>query len=151
MVLICELVKALNLYSNLGLAQNSNLKTNSNARVASKKFWMQKAQSNWVFLTWSLCFIALLFVTIFCFCFFAFLVFALHNIHAFHSRFVFVISFQKKKQNKTKKRTRESKCVLHYLSWVWNQGWPIYFYITCLWTLFSLDELTYCTLLVEAL
>ena len=43
MVLIGELVKALNLYSNLGVAQNSNLKNNSNARVASKKFWMQKA------------------------------------------------------------------------------------------------------------
>ena len=46
MVLIGELVKALNLYSNPGVAQNSNLKNNSNARVASKKFWMQKAQSN---------------------------------------------------------------------------------------------------------
>ena len=46
MVLIGELIKVLNLYSNLGVAQNSNLKNNSNARVASKKFWMQKAQSN---------------------------------------------------------------------------------------------------------
>ena len=46
MVLIVELVKALNLYSNPRVAQNSNLKNNSNARVASKKFWMQKAQSN---------------------------------------------------------------------------------------------------------
>ena len=46
MVLIGELVKALNLYSNPKVAQNSNLKNNSNARVASKKFWMQKAQSN---------------------------------------------------------------------------------------------------------
>ena len=46
MVLIGELVKALNLYSNLGVAQNSNLKNNSNPRVASKKFWIQKAQSN---------------------------------------------------------------------------------------------------------
>ena len=45
-VLIGKLVKALNLYSNLRVAQNSNLKDNSNARVASKKFWMQKAQSN---------------------------------------------------------------------------------------------------------
>ena len=40
MVLIGELIKALNLYSNLGVAQNSNLKNNSNARVASKNFWM---------------------------------------------------------------------------------------------------------------
>ena len=46
MVLIGDLVKALNLYSNLGVAQNSNLKNNFNARVASKKIWMQKAQSN---------------------------------------------------------------------------------------------------------
>ena len=46
MVLIGELVKALNLYSNPGVAQNSNVNKNSNARGASKKFWMQKAQSN---------------------------------------------------------------------------------------------------------
>ena len=46
MVLIGELVKALNLYSNPGVAQHSNMNSNSNARVASKKFWMQMAQSN---------------------------------------------------------------------------------------------------------
>ena len=51
MVLIGELVKALNLYFNPGVSQNSNLKNNSNVRVDFKKFWMQKAQSNWVFLT----------------------------------------------------------------------------------------------------
>ena len=45
MVLIGELVKVLNLYSNLGVAQHSNVNNNSNAKVASKKFWMQKAQS----------------------------------------------------------------------------------------------------------
>ena len=45
-VLIGELVKALNLYSNLGVAHHSNMNNNSNARVASKKFWMQKTQSN---------------------------------------------------------------------------------------------------------
>ena len=38
-----ELVKALNLYSNSGVAHHSNMNNNSNARVASKKFWMQKA------------------------------------------------------------------------------------------------------------
>ena len=43
MVLIGELVKVLNLYSNLEVAQHSNVNNNSNARVASKKFWMQKA------------------------------------------------------------------------------------------------------------
>ena len=44
--LIGELVKALNLYSNLGVGNHSNVTTNSNARGASKKFWMQKAQTN---------------------------------------------------------------------------------------------------------
>ena len=42
-VLIGELVKTLNLYSNHGVAQHSNMNNNSNARVASKNFWMQKA------------------------------------------------------------------------------------------------------------
>ena len=44
--LIGELVKALNLYSNPGVGNHSNVNTNSNARGASKRFWMQKAQSN---------------------------------------------------------------------------------------------------------
>ena len=38
--IIGELVKALNLYSNLGVGNHSNVNTNSNARGASKKFWM---------------------------------------------------------------------------------------------------------------
>ena len=46
MVLIGELVKMLNLYTNHGVAHHSIMKNNSNARVASKKFWMQKAQFN---------------------------------------------------------------------------------------------------------
>ena len=46
MVLIGKLVKALNFYSNPGVAQHFNMNNNSNARVASKKFCMQKAQSN---------------------------------------------------------------------------------------------------------
>ena len=98
MVLIGELVKALNLYSYPGVAQYSNMNNNSNARVASKKFWMQKARSNWVFLTWSLCFISLFFVTILLcyFCFLCFLGFALHNIHACHAR-LFLLFFQKNK------------------------------------------------------
>ena len=45
MVLISELVKALN-YSNPRVAHHSNMNNNSNAKVASKKFWMQKARSN---------------------------------------------------------------------------------------------------------
>ena len=44
--LIGELVKALNLYSNLGVGNHSNVNTNSIARGASKKFWMQKTQTN---------------------------------------------------------------------------------------------------------
>ena len=45
MVLIGELVKALNLYSNPGVGNYSNVNKNSNACGVSKKFWMQKAQS----------------------------------------------------------------------------------------------------------
>ena len=45
MVLIGELVKGLNLYSKFGVGNHSNVDKNSNARGASKKFWMQKAQS----------------------------------------------------------------------------------------------------------
>ena len=110
MVLIGELVKTLNLYSNPEVAHHSNVNNNSNARVASKKFWMQKAQSNWVLLTWFLCFIALLFVTILfcccCCCFFFFLGFALHNIHAFHSRLFLLFLFKKKKQKKKEKGSK---------------------------------------------
>ena len=43
MVLIGELVKALNLYSNPGVGNHSHVNKNSNAHGASKKFWMQKA------------------------------------------------------------------------------------------------------------
>ena len=41
MVLIGELVKALNLYSNPRVGHHSNGNNNFNARVASKRFWMQ--------------------------------------------------------------------------------------------------------------
>ena len=44
--LIGELVKTLNLYSNLGVGNHSNVNTNSNAHGASKTFWMQKTQTN---------------------------------------------------------------------------------------------------------
>ena len=112
---------------------------------------MQNAQSNWVFLTWSLCFISLLFVTIllYCFCFvlfcFVFIFyfflffwgFALHNIHVFHAMLFLVKN--KTKQNK-RMRKRKENCVLHYFSWIWNQGWSYYLYITCLCTLFSLNK-----------
>ena len=46
MVLIGELVKTLNLYSNLGVGNHSHVNKNSNALGASKNFWMQKAQSS---------------------------------------------------------------------------------------------------------
>ena len=46
MVLIGELVKAVNFYSNLGVGNHSHVNKNSNARGVSKKFSMQKAQSN---------------------------------------------------------------------------------------------------------
>ena len=46
MVLIGELVKDLNLYSNPRVGNHSHMNKNSNARGASKKFWMQKAQLN---------------------------------------------------------------------------------------------------------
>ena len=76
------------------------------------------------------------------FVFFVFLGFALHNIHAFHS-WLFLLFFSRIKiKNKNKKRRKmEEKCVLHYCSWIWNQGWPYYLYIQCLCTMFSLDEL----------
>ena len=44
--LIGELVKAFNLYSNLGVGNHFNMNTNSSARGASKKVWMQKTQTN---------------------------------------------------------------------------------------------------------
>ena len=40
LVLIGELVKTLNLYSNPGVGNHSHVNKNSNTRVASKKFWM---------------------------------------------------------------------------------------------------------------
>ena len=46
MMLIGELVKALNLYSNPGVDNHSHVNKNSNARGASKRFWIKKAQSN---------------------------------------------------------------------------------------------------------
>ena len=46
MVLIGDLVKALNLYSNPGVGNHSQVNKNSNARGASKKLWMQKTRPN---------------------------------------------------------------------------------------------------------
>ena len=46
MVLISDLVKALNLYFNPGVSNHSHVNKNSNARGASKRFWMQKTRPN---------------------------------------------------------------------------------------------------------
>ena len=46
MVLIGELEKALNFYSNPKVGNHSYVNKNSNAQGASQKFWMQKAQLN---------------------------------------------------------------------------------------------------------
>ena len=46
MVLIGKLVNTPNLYSNPRVGNHSHVNKNSNARGVSKKFWMQKAQSN---------------------------------------------------------------------------------------------------------
>ena len=125
MVLIGELVKALNLYSNPRVGNYSHVNKNSNAWGASKKFWMQKAQFKWVFLTWSLCFFALLFVTIVIFLLFYFVSgLALHNIHAFHSTTVFVSYFQNKKGGGWGEG-KGKQILFCIFSWIWNLGWPI--------------------------
>ena len=46
MILIGELVKALNLYSNPRVGNHSQVNKNSNAHGASKRFWMQKTRTN---------------------------------------------------------------------------------------------------------
>ena len=46
MVLIGDLVKALNLYSNPGVGNHSQVNKNSNVHGASERFWMQKTRPN---------------------------------------------------------------------------------------------------------
>ena len=46
MILISELAKGLNLYSNPRVGNHSHMNKSSNARGASKRFWMQKTQPN---------------------------------------------------------------------------------------------------------
>ena len=41
MTLISELVKALNLYINVGITHHSNMNNNSKTKVASKRLWMR--------------------------------------------------------------------------------------------------------------
>ena len=45
-VLIGDLVKALNLYSNSGVGNHFQVNKNFNTRGASKRFWMQKTRPN---------------------------------------------------------------------------------------------------------
>ena len=93
-----------------------------------------------LWISWSLCFISLFFVTITLCCFGFFLGFALHNIHAFHAR-LFFFSFQKRKKKEKEKGKGKKNVFCINFSWIWNQGWPYYLCITCLCTLFSMDEL----------
>ena len=134
--------------------------TNSNTRGASKKFWMQKTQTNWVFLTWSLCFIAfplwpLFFVSWFlCFSLLSLGV-ALHYIHAFHPRcflLFLLFLFYIKKKKKEKGRKKEAHCCSCTILFVFENkvGEFIFTWHVCC-TLFSFDELIYCTSLVKAL
>ena len=130
---------------------------------------VRKTQLVWVFLTWSLCFIAfhlwpLSFVPWFlCFSLLSLGV-ALHYIHAFHSRcFFFLILYKKRRKEgkgstlcsctkKEEGKKRKHIVFLHYSLYFWKQGWSIYFHITCLlYFLFSFDEFTFYTLLVETL
>ena len=70
------------------------------------------------------------------FLFSLFLGFALHNIHAFHAR-LFLLLFSKKKKKK-KKGKKNGFCII-FLGFEIKVGHNLY--ITCLCTLFSLDEL----------
>ena len=108
---------------------------------------MQKAQSNWVFLTWSLCFISKSFVNFFSLMFlfsFAFRIcIELHSCISYQVDFVcFSKNFKKINIKKNGKRNVEG-CVLYYISWMCTLGWSYYLYIICLCTLISLDELIF--------
>ena len=139
--LIGELVKALNLYSNLGVGNHSNVDTNSNARGAFKKFWMRKTQTNWVFLTWSLCFIAFLlwplFFVLWFLCFFC--LYDLHCITFMHfilGVFLFNIYIKKKKRGK-KGRKKEVHCCSCTILFVFENKvgqfiFTWYVYVPCL-------------------
>jgi len=111
MVPIGELVKTLNLYSNSGVAQNSNVNKTLMLEMLLKGFGCKRLNLIELFLTWSLCFIALfMMIILLCYFFFSlflFLGFALHNTHVFHSRIDFVSSFHfffKKKKRKMKEK-----------------------------------------------
>ena len=86
-----------------------------------------------------------------CFSFLS-LVFALHYIHAFHSRCLFIYLILNIKKKERKERKRKHIIVLALFSLFWKQGWSNLFshdMFCC--TFFSFDELFYCTLLVKAL
>ena len=103
MVLIGELVKALNLYSNPRVAQNYNWRITPMLELHVKSFgckMLNLIESFWYSPYASSLYSLWLF-------FFVFIGFALHNIHAFHSRLFLLFLF--KKQNKNKKEEKGSK------------------------------------------
>ena len=110
MVLIGELVKALNLYTNPGFAHHSNMNNNSNARVASKRSWMQKVSLFDMIL--------MLHLYILCdhsswlFSFSLFLRFALHNIYAFHAGLFLLILFKIYNNKKKGKGRKNVFCII---------------------------------------
>ena len=103
-------------------------------------------------LSLSLCFIALSFVTIvlwfLCFSFLS-LGFALHYIHAFHSRCFFYLIYKKK--GKKRKEKGSTLLFLQFSLFLKIKLINLFSHDMFCCTLFSFDELIYCTLLVKAL
>ena len=62
---------------------------------------------------------------------------------------LFVFSHKFKKKKKKKKNKKIFVFCISHLGFI-IKDWPFYFYITSLCTLFSFNELIYCTSLVEA-
>ena len=104
-------------------------------------------------MTWSLCFIALSFVTIvlwfLCFSFLS-LGFALHYIHAFHSKFFFLFNIKKKRERRERKRKHIIVLALFSL-FLKKRLVNLFSHDMFCCTLFSFDKLIYCTVLVKTL
>ena len=146
--LISELVKGLNLYSNLEIGNHSNVNTNSNARGASKSFGCKRLNLT-ESLTWSLCFIVLPFVTFvlwfLCFFFLLPLGVALHFILGVFLFYIYIYIYKRKEG----KWSTLCSCTILFV--FENKVGQFIFtcHVSC--TLFSFDELIYCTWLVETL
>ena len=100
---------------------------------------------------------SLLFLCDHCFLFLGFCVFlflslgvALHYIHVFHSRCFFIL-YKKKKKTEERKEKGSTLCSCTILFVFENKVGQFIFTWHVYCTLFSFDELIYCTLLVEAL